>query len=241
MAFIKRHFAYENPRFGRSKKEKSLEPYKNSVYYYWWEFLRRSDTYKKCCKSQGRGFLKSLYADFGDVFEVDFKTWWQTNDRGAHLFAEQLSLEFKVIKQSESLIDSDELLYVQVPLNLPKRYLMREFQNVLNKNHKGGRGIRTNKISTAKYAVSGHVDIDALDKCLRVYDMRKQYPKMPLWEVAQKCRVCSIENNISDDGKESKQIVFSKKLVLANTASRLIKKAKVLISNVEKGLFPKSN
>lgn len=238
MAFVKRKFAYNHPTFGRSKKEKNIEPYKYSVYYFWWEFLRRNDDYKKCCKSGGKGKLKDLYKDFGDVFDVDFKTWWQTNDKGAYLFAEEHLPEFKIITDASEMYQNDKIIYLQVPLSLPKRYLMREFQNVLNRNHEGRVGVKTNKNSTAKYPITGHVDIDALDKCLRVYDMKIQNSKMRLWEIAQQCRITLKKQYVLNDGSESPSEISDKKLVLANTASRLLKKAEKIIAGTSLGEFP---
>lgn len=44
--------------------------YEQSVYYYWWEFLRLSDRYKTICEG-GKGRLARLYEDFGNVHAYD--------------------------------------------------------------------------------------------------------------------------------------------------------------------------
>ena len=115
---------------------------------------------------------------------------------------------------------------------------MREFQSVLDRNHQGRAGIRTNKHSTSKYPISGHVDMDSLDKCLRVYDMKKQNPKMYLWEVAQKCKITLTKQYVLNDGSESPSAISDKKLILANTSSRLLKKAEKIIAGTGSGEFP---
>lgn len=238
MKFIARNFAYQHPIFGRSKKAKSLTPYNHSVYYLWWEFLRRNAEYKRCCDSGGRGKLKTLYADFGDIHAVDFKTWWQTDSRGSNLFAEQLPPEFKVLESPDELLKHERVILLQVPLSLPKRYLTQQFQKVLNQNHEGRRGIRTNRISSAKYPVTGHVDTDALEKCLRVFDTKVANPKMKLWEIAQECKVTSQKQFVKNDGSETKEEISDKKLILTNTASRLLKRSEKIISAVSSGRFP---
>ena len=63
-------------------------PWDNSIYYLWWEFLRRHDGYKKTCENGGDGKYAELYADFGNVHEATFKEWWTKDGRGARLFAE---------------------------------------------------------------------------------------------------------------------------------------------------------
>ena len=236
MTYTALKFAYKNPTFGRSKIEKTQERYKNSVYYLWWEFLRRSTAYKKCCASGGKGKMKNIYQDFDDVFTTDFKRWWQTNERGAYLFAEQLPPKMIVIDEMPDASISGQVLVLQVPLKLPKRLLMAEFQKFLNVNHSGKRGIRNNVSSSARYPVTGHIDTDALQKCLRVYDMKVANPKMRLWQVTQACKAIKRDAFIVDG--DTQGIITNKKLILANTASRLIKKAETIIKNVENGRFP---
>ena len=154
MTYVAFKFAYKHPIFGRSKAEKSQERFKNSVYYLWWEYLLRSDAYKKCCESGGKGKLKNIYQDFGDVFSTDFKTWWQTNERGAYLFAEQLPPIFQSIKSLPDEVTMHQVMLLQVPMALPKRLLMAEFQKFLNTHHAGKRGRRNNLSSTARYPVA---------------------------------------------------------------------------------------
>lgn len=229
-------FAYKHPTFGRSNAVKATQPFKNSVYYLWWEFLRRSNAYKKCCASGGEGKLNSIYQDFGDVFTTDFKSWWQTNERGANLFAEQLPPKMTLIDAMPDASVAGQVLVVQVPMALPKRFLASEFQKLLSAHHSGKRGRRNNQCSTARYRVTGHVDTDALQKCLRVYDMKIANPQMPLWQITQECK--AIKRDAFIEKNDTQAIITNKKLILANTASRLVKKAELIIKNVEQGKFP---
>jgi len=238
MAFKARKFAFHHPTFGRSKAEKAKEPYKNSVYYYWWEFLRRSEEYQKCCESGGKGKLRKFYADFGDVLTTDFKTWWQTDDRGVRLFAEEMLPQFKEVSEIDLSNIPPYTVFLQVPMSLPKRYLTQQFQKVLQTHHKGKRGVRTNKASTAKYPVTGHVDLKALDNCLRVYDMRMNNPKMCHWEIAQVCIAGTGKMAIKTDGSDHKSDIVVKKNILASISRRYVKKAEGLIESVVKGKFP---
>ena len=82
-----RHFVHKHPLFTSKKSTQGL-PWNESVYYMWWEFLRRHEGYMRTCENGGTGRYSSLYEDFGDVHSADFKTWWSKNDRGARLFAE---------------------------------------------------------------------------------------------------------------------------------------------------------
>lgn len=224
-------FAYQHPTFGRSAKQKLLQPYLNSVYYYWWEFLRLNAEYRRCCERGGEGKLASLYNDFGDVYSVDFKTWWQTGDKGAYLFAEKLPPSFSVVPVEEIEAQKD-VLYLRMPLSLPKRFLSQEFQKILKNHHPGSRGKRTNEQSTARYPVKGHVDIDSLAKCLRVYTMKQEFPELTLWQVGHRCGLKT------SFGSDPSLLHTDDKFVLANMVSRLIKRARRMVAGVAEGKFP---
>lgn len=239
MAFLARKFAFQHPLFGRSKAEKQKEQYKNSVYYLWWEFLRRNDDYKKCCERGGTGKLSALYNDFGDVHKSDFKKWWTTDEKGALLFAERVvDFNVKVINSSDELHSSDLLMNVQIPLNLPKRFIIKEFNKLLKKYHQGRRGIRTNKHSTALYPITGHVDIAALQKCLQVFDMKAQNPNLKLWQIAQKCKLGKLEHRLRNDGTETPYEITDKRRRLASAADKVLRRANKIITETSSGVFP---
>lgn len=239
MAFLARKFAYQHPLFGRSKADKQKEQYKNSVYYLWWEFLRRNDDYAACCKNGGKGKLSALYIDFGDVHGREFKEWWDENRRGVRLFAEPLvDFNIRLIETQESLHIADFLMNVQIPLNLPKRFILKEFNKLLKKNHQGRRGIRTNRHSSALYPVTGHVDIAALQKCLLVYDTKIREPNLRLWQIAQKCRLSKLEHRLKNDGTETPSEITDKRRLLASAADKILRKANKIIAGTAEGKFP---
>jgi hypothetical protein len=78
---------FKHPLF-RAKKTASGVSWENSIYYLWWEFLRRHDGYKHTCKNGGKGKYAKLYEDFADVHGGSFKDWWTKAARGVRLFAE---------------------------------------------------------------------------------------------------------------------------------------------------------
>lgn len=52
------------------------EGWKCSVYYFWWEYLRRHEGYRETCQNEGKGEYADLYRSFGDVHKGDFHDWW---------------------------------------------------------------------------------------------------------------------------------------------------------------------
>jgi hypothetical protein len=234
MAFVKRKFAYKHPIFGRSKQDKEQEYYKDSVYYFWYEFLKRSDEYKKCCKAKGKGKLGHIFKDFGDVFNNDFKAWWFTDNKGATLFAEQVGYEFGEITKVEDLSVNEQVINIQLPISHSKRTLTRMFNAFLKIRHPGSRGKRNNLISTAHYPVVGKVDKFSLEKALIAYDLHKT-GKYKLWEIGLQRGITSKHKFKTEDwiGQRTNE-----KMILSNTVNRLIRRAEKLIKSAESGKFP---
>jgi hypothetical protein len=235
------HFAFQWPVFGTVKKPKPLFYQEQSVYYWWFQYLRRNDDYLKTCMNIGFGSCEDLYKDFGDIHTKDFKTWWTAN--GARLFGEPEIKSIAIFK--DGVVDpavnaGREALVLSVPLDLPQSYLLKRFREILKKHHSGVRGKRHNANSRAMYPTGGKIDIDFLKTALQVWDMRKAEPDKKLWEIANDLKLGSKETLITAAELKMKAHlpVADKKNVLAATASRYIKKAQRMIDDTAKGKFP---
>ena len=126
-----RHFPFAHPLF-RQEQSTSGVRWNNSVYYLWWEFLRRHEGYKETCENGGKGKYEKLYADFGNVHEGTFREWWTKDDRGARLFAEPplpnnvVALTPKELDALPEDWDAGSLLVVAIPLSLRKRFIQQK-------------------------------------------------------------------------------------------------------------------
>lgn len=248
-----RHFAFEHPTFGTSKTPKTASHWKKSVYYWWFEYLRRNEDYKKTCQSDGKGKCAKLYEDFGDIHAEDFKTWWATGDRGASLFAEPPTPSIQVIQPDSGVLGTtgNRSLVLEVPLDLPINYLVARFRKIVSTHHGGKKGLRQSSKSQARYRVHGKVDVAFLETALLVWDQQRANPTKPLWQIAHELRVISVEHRLTAvelDAKYRHSVkrndspeVQDKKNLHAATASRYLKKAEAMIANVGKGIFPKSS
>jgi len=154
--------------------------YEKSVYYYWFEYLRRNEDYKQHCEEKnGNKQIAKLYDDFGDIYSVDFRKWWK--DVGQALFCEKEDLErIQIIKDRDALnLSSDDVLNIAVPLNkniewLERQYLklIREKQRQLSIRKRGALN------SNAKYSLAtSNADADKLRLYLKVYDAQKEAEK----------------------------------------------------------------
>ena len=238
---MKYHFPAKSPRFGRRNNPLPITYQQSSCYYWWWEYLRRSEAYKKTCQSGGKGKLAKLYEDFGDVFSVDFRTWWQKDDRGPRLFAEPHIRDMKVVTMATAEERmTEQAILVTVPLNLTQAHLLKTFRTILSKHHQGKRGMTVRLTSQAKYQLVGKDDTAFLETALMVWDMRRSRPDLSLWEIANETRCVKSEHRVRAEDRQvqNKNVFVAKKNILAATASRYIRKADAMIENVAKGKFP---
>ena len=97
-------------------------------------------------------------------------------------------------------------------------------------------------ISNSEYEFGfTHVLVDEFqdissDRNRLIDSMKVANPKMPLWSITQQSKAIKREAFI--EVGDSQAIITNKKLILANTASRLVNKAKKIIRNTELGKFP---
>lgn len=240
----KRHFPYKSPRFGTKYKPAPKSAWRNTVYYWWWAYLKRNADYIACCDSGGKGKLAKLYADFGDVRGDDFKEWWtfkiDGEDRGAYLFAEpSVESSVKVLETGEKAPCADEVLTVSLPLNFPKRFLERRFKELLKNAHKGKRGVQLARTSKAKYTFKGQPNIPALEQGLMVYDALKEVegvkPKKPHWVIAQELKIIPLEDRLNKS--DSTGVAYAKKNVMTAIVGRYKKRVSEAIQLTALGKF----
>lgn len=240
-----RHFPYKSPRFGTKHRPAPIGAWRNTVYYWWWAYLKRNADYIACCDSGGKGKLAKLFTDFGDVRGDDFKAWWtfkvDGEARGAYLFAEpSVESSVKVLSEGEKAPSASEALTVSLPLNFPKRFLERRFKSLLAEAHQGKRGVQLARTSKAKYTFKGQPNIPALEQGLMVYDALKLAegvkPKKPQWQIAQDLQI--VEKEMRIDKTDSVRVAAGKKNVLTAIVGRYKKRVWQSIQMTSKGFFP---
>ena len=232
-----RHFPYQHPTFGTASRPKRPWFWEDTIYFLWWNYLKRSDEYIQTCAQGGEGSLAALYKDFGDIRGDGFKAWWGSDSRGLTLFAEpRANSTLQVITPAEvNLLEGDQLL-ISVPLNLPKKFLLERFRKVLAEYHDGKVGHQYAKKSLAKYKFEGQPNIKGLQTALKVYDYLKEYPDKKLWEVGKILPQFQME--LLEYEKKGEAPMYDFKRTIESTVSRYNRKAKQSIKNVALGVFP---
>ncbi len=141
------------------------------IYHWWFEYLKRSDKYRKACASGGKGMQK-LYNDFGNIYEYKFWDWWK--ERGADLFGERRGTEIltyasvdEALGIKENVKDGSYVL-LAIPTSMKKTDIKKQL----------GRFVKELEVkpiynSIAKYPLNKtKIDAESLSKCLAAYDMK---------------------------------------------------------------------
>ena len=249
-----RHFTFPHPIFG--SRGAPSDRWKNSVYYLWWEFLRRHEGYKKTCEKGGKGDYADLYADFGNVHEVEFPEWWTRNGRGARLFAEPPSPNRLVLVKPDDLAEYSEawkagsLLVFVVPLSATKKFIEQRFRKLLKTHHGRRRGERTFGESCARYPIRYLFNINSLKRYLAVYDFKMGHPDYGYWQIGQELGLSAVnllteeELALIGSKERTREIAFrkrtaeNKKRLLYRAAYKDFKLAQKIIDGVGRGVFP---
>ena len=226
-------------RGGRNLPYRDAEPYKSSIYYWWWAFLMRNADYQRTCATSGHGKLAGLYRDFGDIFESDFLTWWQCHQG---LFAEKTAL----IEQ----VGADPLNSILLYHIDPKRPLS-QIQEEIKALHMHAHAIMPvappKQTSSAKYPIYTNVSAHTLHKVLTVWDLRCAHPDTSAYDLGV---LAGFKANILAPPKygETRTRAAIKadahnkqaRTSIANRTNRYLRTAEQYIDNVGRGEFPKA-
>ena len=236
-------FKYAYPTFGRgAKNRKPLSYTRVSPYYWWWEFLRRNEDYRQCCLNGGTGKLASLYADFGDVYEFEFRQWWGKLKRGAYLFGETKITNrirhFTSLEKCAIHLQTDGILLAAIPINEPKSQLIKSFKLLLLEHHQTRKG-KPKVISNALYPISSTPNVQALEQALTVYDAWQESLKLnqkkTLADIGIELRLVKA---FIPNSKDTPKQATAKRNKMSATVSRYIADAQAIITNTALGKFP---
>jgi len=181
------HFAYAWPlkRWPKSGKQRVVppfskaEPWQCSVYYYWWEYLRRHTGYRETCEQGGKGAYAALFADFGDVHATDFWTWWRAHN---HIFAEPPISQVRDAELGETA--DERTLVLSVPLDTKLSLTVGQFKRLVRPLLLEPTQARTQ--SRALYPVATKPILPALHEHLMVWDARQADKQCKDWELADR-------------------------------------------------------
>ena len=204
-------FPHKHPLFKKYKTSRGVH-YDNSIYYYWFEFLKLNEKYIAACKNKGIG-MKKIYEDFGDIRNKTFKQWWNEKykgtTRGVYLFASTNPFNqlIKINSQTQyNQINHSDYTVIAVPKLIDKKYAVEQVRKLTQNKKKFN--------YEAKYKFESKTfKIETLKKNLKYLKLKKQFNVN--WKAAAVAHDKSIEK-VSSAGK----IYFNQ---LANRCEKQIK------------------
>lgn len=145
----------------------NAEKWKCSVYYYWWLYLRRNADYQLTCAQNGRGPCAELFRDFGNIYEQDFRTWWQSN---WELFAEPVA----VVADEHQNKRFQRSITLTIDLDAKRNRVLDDVRAILIDQQADLDQERVT--SGATYPVETNPVLSALHQHLAVWDMKGLNP-----------------------------------------------------------------
>ncbi len=238
-------------RLRYSDRAEEIKDAVHSPYKLWRDYLRLSKDYWWVCKQKGDTLdaeLKSMYEDFGDVYELGFNDWWW--QKGGVLFAEQVKLP--VVKQINDNLTNlspnpQNHLLVEIPLNLTERTISRQLMKII-RAHKGR---KIERVSHAKRPLAKLVgirkrvlrrahDIWCLNHLVKLAKQESSaigapFNKLTTHQMGVGFRLVPNCMPKKWDGAETGR---KKRNGMKVAVSRMITRADALIANAEIGKFP---
>jgi hypothetical protein len=220
-----------NPPFG------GAERWQWSVYYYWWEYLRRHDGYRATCERGGKGRYAKLYADFGDVHSGDFWNWWTAHE---HLFCEPSPRLVQVVCPTDKAPAGTLLL--AIPVENKATLSLKQVKALLADSV--GKP-KTKPESRALYPVCTKPVLSTLHQHLVVWDAKRANPNLSDAEIAD---LIALPINHKVDGETlatlrardlpTRQLEAALRRRKQLAIQRHLRIAKQYIDNVALGKFP---
>lgn len=228
--------------------------WRNSVYYYWWEYMRRNTRYRLICElfdSADDSALRAehsagvtaaeieLYSHFGNIFATNFLSWWRTHYQ---LFTDEVSLLVSVRKSDAG----EGELVATYPGAAVDRVTIGDMVRKAQFYHGENNAIViTHRVNRAKYRTAMRYVLPNLQAHLDVWDMARANPDMAHDEIADALNLAVsrdahahflrdlIEDNLPHE-EELKFVRRRKQLAV----QRHLRIADQYIRNVMLGSFP---
>jgi hypothetical protein len=164
------------PVFGKGAYSESNPPKTilSSPFYWWFKFLQQNEEYAKALDGKRSKVQRQLIKDFGNIRDLDFKSWWKTH---SHLFAEPVTSYSMTIAQGYDDLapfDSKDAINLVIPLDWTNVGIKRRFSQVIDKlvpKAKKGQAIQP---SEAPYKLGRKWSTVAFNSAYNVYRLKKQ-------------------------------------------------------------------
>ena len=226
---------------------------RNSIYRWWWEYLRLSEDYFLASTIGPHAFKRVVDPEFarvldgfGPVHGIQFGDWFRK--RGYKLFIEQdqpAALRTYSFESAGPEMFKDNRLVVSVPITIKVATAVRQFKRELER-HREQHGLaerrwRLEDVTTAQFKLhTGRYNMEALSTMFEVWvTHRRRVTLAPagsralLWQIGEELKLGrGLEAYQSSVHRQTRE------RILNATVSRYLRRANLLIANAECGRFP---
>jgi hypothetical protein len=232
------------PGYSRPNLHQEARDAEETVYYWWWRFLRLSPVIwfahsRDVLPKDER--IAQVIKDFGDLSTRGFTPWWL--DTGRNLFSESIRPERVSVLDLANLQDQqffEDRLYVEIPLNIRKQTIVSQLKQLLNERHEG-RYLDLAATSTAQYALfTKRYRMRVLETEYWVMLYRLLYPKTTVWQIGDRLQISPSFKVRGVDNKAHHNVKNNPMSRLNSLTGRFLYKARFTTLNAERGIFPSS-
>ena len=214
-------------------------PTTDSIYYLWFEYLKRSEKYKTACANNGKGMAK-LYKDFGNIFEHEsvegFWSWW--NEKGQYLFGIEATQEIVEFDSADGVVGYEDYKLIAIPKNITATTIKKRLNKLVDDMKSE---LKPTAEQTPKYSIAQtKVDVESLKSCLMAYDLKQK--GTDVLEIGLQVKWISgaeAKDLIEDGRRKGKEVDLEKLAELSENNSkeygRLLAKAQAVVSKRLKG------
>lgn len=212
-------------------------PTTDSIYYLWFEYLKRSEKYKTACTNNGKGMTK-LYKDFGNVFEYEgvegFWSWW--NERGQYLFGIEATQEIVEFDSADEVVGYEDYKLIAIPKNITATTIKKRLNKIVDDMKSE---LKPTAEQKAKYTIAQtKVDVESLKSCLMAYDLKQKGTDILEIGLAVRCIKGAKAKYLIEDGRKKGKEIDSQKLIELSEKNfdeydKILRKAEAIVNKRE--------
>ena len=238
---IPRTLRPRQPVLSRERQDElsdELRQARSSWYSLWYRCLKLSDEYTHCCRNNGKGRLKYMYGDFGDITSKGFPLWWQSV--GRYLFAERKAIpkvhSYTHRRDLEEIVNLRDKVVIEIPLTIRKSTIVRQINKILKQAYEGREIVPREQSTARRKLAKSKLRKETVVKMLDLYELRQRKPDLTLWQLGE---AAGIEMDLMARNTDGEIMTLQQERIrMGITVSRYLKQARNLIWNATEGDFP---
>lgn len=228
------------PGFTRATDEIEAVDARESIYYWWWRFMRLSPVFWFARQTGHQPTHPAIAETFNRVGDLSapFYTWWR--ETGRYVFAEAkrpakvTQLELDTLQ--EHRFNTNALL-LEIPLSIRKETIIKQVKRLLEEAH-DGRSLNLAATSTATLRLhTKRYRLKTLETEYWVLLYKTLYPDIAIWQVGDRLRIAP-QQRVRGVERGANERAFAN---MNSLTGRYLYKARFTLANVELGIFPNAS